>query len=204
MRPLVVMSKDSLDQALGVIGQSFDPPDEQLWIEGDPEEIDAALQRETVFTYGSNSTEIVLDTPSLQSLRWTLGLLSGLGLAAGVISLVGLLLYLQARHKERVVAAALTRRMGLGRPEEGGAWMVEIAGAMLVAFAAAVGAGLAGSLATHERLDLRPTLSPEPILVVPLALLALMAVLLVVASGGFVWLLRRQSERANVAEALRT
>ena len=57
----------------------------------------------------------VRTTPAFLSLSWTFGLLQAFGVLAGIITILGVVLYLQARQQSREVSYALARRMGLRR-----------------------------------------------------------------------------------------
>ena len=64
----------------------------------------------TVDTF-RQSPDVLLATRTYSYLRT-------IAIAAGVLVLVGLLLYLQARQRSQAIASALGRRMGLGRGAE--------------------------------------------------------------------------------------
>jgi hypothetical protein len=145
-----------------------------------------------------------LSAPALQSTLWTLGLLGALGAASGLAAVAGLLLYLQARHRSALIAAAMTRRMRLNRAAELRAWMLEVGASMGTAYllAGAIGLGVAGLM--HERLDLRPSLPPQPIMVVPLSMLLAAGVIGAVLVLLTAVRLQRDVDAADVAEVLRT
>ena len=175
----------------------------EVWARGDPGTAVAALSR-----VGS-SPELVttaageLRTPGFQAQAWTFRLLSALGVLAGTVALVGLVLYAQARQRGRVVAYALTRRMGLSRAAHRRSVLWELAG--LLGFAFLLGAGLAvvAAAAVLGRLDPMPQLPPGLRLELPEAVLAatLAGVLLAALAGAV--LVQRAADRANVAEVMR-
>ena len=133
----------------------------------------------------------------------TYAYLRTIAIAAGVLVLVGLLLYLQARQRSQAIASALGRRMGLTRAAEALSLCLEIAGILL--FAAAVGAAVAIAAARPvvEQIDPLPDRPPSPSSSSrPTALLLAAAALAVVAVAAGVltgWLARG----ADVSEALR-
>jgi putative ABC transport system permease protein len=142
-------------------------------------------------------------TPAFQAQAWTFRLLSALGVLAGTVALVGLVLYAQARQRGRVVAYALTRRMGLSRAAHRRSVLWELAG--LLGFAFLLGAGLAvvAAAAVLRRLDPMPQLPPGLRLELSEAVLAatLAGVLLAALAGAV--LVQRAADRANVAEVMR-
>ncbi|MEO8323181.1 MAG: hypothetical protein ABI571_03475, partial [Actinomycetota bacterium] len=200
----VVVTIENFHDIIAVIGSSISPPDQQLWAKGDPELIERTLLENDVTTLRTINTGIVLDTPSLQSLLWTLGVLGALGGASGLIAMLGLFLYLQARHRETVIASAITRRMGFSRAAEFTTSFVEILGAAFISLGVAAAAGIPVAALMHVRLDLRPTLPPEPLLVVPLVALVLTVVVTVVASALSAWRVQRSIDRADIAQIMRT
>jgi putative ABC transport system permease protein len=198
-----VMSRESFEAAISTVGTIATRRD-SIWATGEPDKIGAALLRESVLFAAPVTVETTLDSPTLQSLLWMLGLLSALGATAGAISIFGLLLYLQARHRASLIASALSRRMGLRRRTELASWGAEIGGALLTAFVVAVGVGLAVTSLMKGLLDPRPGLPPTPVLVSPaVSLIALGAALLLVAILA-ARRLQRSVDEADIAEVLRT
>jgi putative ABC transport system permease protein len=118
---------------------------------------------------------------------WTLSLLGGLGAAAGLVVVLGLLLYLQAKHRAAVISSALTRRMGLSRLKEFLSWAFEIAGASMISYTVAVAAALPVAELMHRRLDLRPSLVPSSVLIVPVATILLVGVTMILVSAVSAW-----------------
>jgi hypothetical protein len=134
---------------------------------------------------------------------WTFRLLSALGVLAGMVALVGLVLYAQAHQRGRVIAYALTRRMGLNRAAHRRSVLWELAG--LLGFAFLLGAGLAvvAAAAVLPHLDPMPELPPGLGLELPgLVLGATLACVLLAALAGAV-LVQRAADRAKVAEVMR-
>lgn len=200
---MAIMTRESFEAAIGSVGTLPSRRDE-LWARGEPENIRAALLRENILFASPITLDSVLESPSLQSLLWMLGLLSALGAAAGIISVFGLLLYLQARLRATLIASALTRRMGLSRRQEYGSWAAEIGGALLTAFLVAVAVGLPVAAIMRDRLDPRPALPPSPALIAPVLALAVIATALAAVAASAAKRLQRTVDRADIAEVLRT
>jgi putative ABC transport system permease protein len=200
----VVVSIENFHDILEVIGSSISPSDQELWAAGDPDSILRSLVDREFSFLATVDTSVVLDTPGLESLLWTLGVLGALGAAAGLIAMLGLFLYLQARHRDTVVASALTRRMGFSRLSEYTTSLTEILGAALIALGVAAAAGLPVAAMMHVRLDLRPTLSPEPLLVIPMMTIAMTVLATLIASAVSAWRVQRSIDRADIAQVMRT
>jgi putative ABC transport system permease protein len=201
-RPLLVVPAARLDAIARREGFSIGSRTE-IWARDDPAVAIAALRRAGVAPETVTTAAEVMRTPAFLAVSWTFRLLEALGGLAGVVALASLVLYAQARQRGRVVAYALTRRMGLSRAAHRRSVLCELAGMLL--FALALGAGLAvvAAAVVYRSLDPMPQLPPAPGLALPGALLgaALVGVLLAAAAGAF--LVQRAADRAKVAEVMR-
>jgi putative ABC transport system permease protein len=201
-RPLLVVSAARLDAIAEREGFTVGSRTE-IWARDDPSAAVAALRRAGVAPETVTTADEVMRSPAFLAVSWTFRLLEALGGLAGVVALAGLVLYAQARQRGRVVAYALTRRMGLSRAAHRRSVLWELAGMLL--FALALGAGLAVVAAgvVYRSLDPMPQLPPAPGLALPGALLGatLLGVLLAAAAGAF--LVQRAADRAKVAEVMR-
>lgn len=202
--PMLVLAEPALRDILGRVGGSVSIPTEELWVKGDEQAIEDALRRTGRPYFSTVTADAVVATSALQSMLWTLGLLAALGATAGLVSIVALLLYLQARQRSAIISTALTRRMGFARGHEYAAWLWEIAVAALGAVAVATAAGLTVAAAMNDRFDLRPTLLPPPILVVPAAAIVVTVAAALLISAGLAWRIQRMVDRADIAQVLRT
>ncbi|HET9290374.1 MAG TPA: FtsX-like permease family protein, partial [Actinomycetes bacterium] len=169
----------------------------------DPGAALAALRRAGQAPAAVTTAAGQMRTAAFVAQAWTFRLLSALGVLAGMVALVGLVLYAQARQRGRVIAYALTRRMGLSRAAHRRSVFWELAG--LLGFAFLLGAGLAvvAAAAVLPRLDPMPELPPSLGLELPGAVLAgtLGCVLLAALAGAV--LVQRAADRAKVAEVMR-
>src|SRR3546814_6894365 len=76
-----------------------------------------------------------------------------LGVAAGLLVLGGVAVYLDARRRDRILAHAFMRRMGLRRRQHRGALMVELTASVLVGCWIGLAVALATARLAHRRLD---------------------------------------------------
>jgi hypothetical protein len=174
-----------------------------LWAKGDPKAIEPALDASTIAPSYLTTSEHVRTNVSVVSAARSYRYVRLIGGAAAVLSLLALLLYLQARQRSLLIASALVRRMGFTATADAGAVALE-AGA-IVFFAAIAGAAVAVAAArpiTH-RLDSLPQYAPAPVYLVPwhTLIVAVHAATAVAAASGAIATLIAQ--RSNVSEALR-
>jgi putative ABC transport system permease protein len=205
LNPLVVVDADTLHDTVDL---PFDPLNSptastELWVRGPP---GAAIRMlsELEFPPGTTLTaDEVKDIPYISAALDTFVIVNVLGLVAAALVFVGMLLYLNARQRSQVVAYALSSRMGMRDREHRQALVLEL-GAMLL-WGYAVGAALAIVAATFTvpLLDPIPTVPPDPIRIVPLAVTAITAV----ALGALAWagasVTASRARRVDLGEVMR-
>lgn len=200
-QPLVAMTRDSARRVLASGGSGI--RSDLIWAKGDPDEVQQALLEAGQPAFDPLTVDEVLDSPTIQSLVWSLGLLGGVGALASVTAVAGLSLYLQARHTATQVAAAMTRRMGLPRRAELLSWVAEIGGAGVASFAVGAATGLVTAWLVHERLDTQPDLEPSPIFVVPVTVAVAAGVAVALVTALTARRLQRRMDRTPVGEIMR-
>ena len=204
-RGLMIVDQDTFQRIAVDYGSLEKDPFavDELWIKGDEEAVFQALNQHGLIVNHSRSAADVEDAPSLRSLTWTFGFLQALGLLSGLIAVVGLILYLQARQQAREVSYALARRMGLSKSSHRMAVGAELLA--MLASSALIGV-LTASLAARlvaDGLDPLPGLPPGTLFTLPSTVLwAIPVVMLVVALSG-AWRVQRKADRMNVAEVMR-
>jgi putative ABC transport system permease protein len=163
----------------------------------------AALRRAGTIPVSVSTAADTMRTPAFLAVSWTFRLLSALGALAGAVALAGLVLYAQARQRGRVVAYALSRRMGLSRGAHRRSVLWELAGMLVFAFLLGAALAVIASALVYRSLDPMPELPPDPGLDLPGAVLgaSLAGILLAAVAGAF--LAQRAADRANVAEVMR-
>jgi disulfide bond formation protein DsbB len=200
-QPLLAMTDESARRILTTGGSARRT--NQIWAKGDPGVIQEELLAAGQDAADPLTIDEVLDSPTIQSLVWSLGLLGGVGALAAATAVAGLSLYLQARHTAQQVAAAMTRRMGLGRRQELASWIAEIGGAGVASFVVGAATGLLTASLAHERLDTHPDLEPSPIFVLPTAIAIVAAVAVGAVTALTALRLQRRMDRTPVGEIMR-
>jgi putative ABC transport system permease protein len=199
--PTVIVDRDRLSAAgpdRAGIDRTF-----QLWARGDPNDILPALRRE-----GFDPAYVITaagqrETPGFQALSWTFGLLQTFGALAGLLSVLGAVLYLQARQQQRDVTYALARRMGLRRRDHRRSIVLELGGMLLAAYVIGTGFATAAAAIVHGKVDPLPTLPPGPLFRVPAVTLVLVAAAGAVLALAGALRVQRHADHANVGELLR-
>jgi putative ABC transport system permease protein len=204
-RPVVVADVARLTEALDDEGAVLSElgPRYELWARGDPEEVRRRIESAGRGVAVVRSVADVRDTPAFQSLAWTFGFLEALGVAAGLIALVGLVLYLQTRQRSREISYALARRMGLSPRAHRRSVAIELGGMLVTAFLVGAVLALGAALLVYRRFDPLPALPPGPVLRVPATVLAVAGATILVAAWVGSRLVQRRADRANVAEVMR-
>ncbi len=141
--------------------------------------------------------------PEILSQRWTLSYLLALGIGAGALAVAGLILYLEGRQTQRIVAAALLRRMGFTRGRQTVTSALELCTLMGMGTVIGILVGLPTAALVVARLDPIPGVPPVPRFVTPSVEVAVMVAGLAMAAALGAMALQWRAERADVAEVLR-
>lgn len=200
--PLVVVDKDPLVRELREPGGSSSSGAD-VWAKGAVDDVLRAMAEAGLAVEFAITAQAVASSPTLLALGWTLSTLRALGYSMGLLALGGLLPYLAARQRARLLSYALMRRMGLSSAIHRAAVVIEVASTLLGAVLAGTGLGVVSAVLLHEVIDLLPDVPPDPLLRFPAIdiALAMLGSLLAAVLGA--WALQRAAERMNVAEVLR-
>jgi hypothetical protein len=204
--PLLVLPADRLrraERAAGVVGDPLADATTFVWAKGDPAIVSRELARSELEPSFITTVDHFLDGAELTTAARAYGFIRLVALAAALVALAALFLYLYARSRVQRVTAAFLRRMGFGERLQ--ALSVAAEAAALVGFAALVGAGaaLAGAAPIVERVDPLPQYTPGAALVVPWPLLAASFVALVLAAAVIGGIAGALAGKGEVGEALR-
>ena len=151
----------------------------------------AAASAAGVDSYLTITADEVSDIPFIKAAIGTFLVLDVLGVVALILVLVVAIVYLQARQRSRIVATALSTRMGLRPGTMRRSLVLELSILLFGALAVGATTGLIGAAIVTPYLDPLPTIPPDPISVVPWFAVASAAVGLGVAAFAGGWLAPR-------------
>jgi putative ABC transport system permease protein len=201
-RPLLVVPAERLSAWARRSGTPL-AAEHEVWTREDPAAVVAVLRQAGTVPGAVRTAGAVMRTPAFLAVSWTFSMLQALGALAGLVALVGLVLYVQARQRGRLVAYALARRMGLSRGAHLRSVALELAAMLLFGFALGVILALVSSSLVYRRLDPMPEIPPGLHLQLPGAVLGLTLVGVAAAALAGALLVQRGADRANVAEVMR-
>jgi putative ABC transport system permease protein len=175
----------------------------EFWVKGDTQAGLNAVSTLDQDPYTVLTADEVKDIPSIAAVIDTFGVLNTLGLAAALLVIVVMLMYLQARQRSGVVSYALSRRMGLGDGSYRRSLQLELTALLVFSYLLGVILALGAAFVISGMVDPLETIPPDPLFVVPLAGIpvALVMLLAVAAVGG--WFTNRRARQTNFAEVMR-
>jgi putative ABC transport system permease protein len=203
--PLVITSAEALNAESTKLGL-FDPlgvASTYIWVKGPPRAVEQAFGTTSLQPYFIVSVDTYKKNSDFLLAKRTLSYMRLVAIAAGVLVLIGLLLYLQARQRSQAIASALARRMGLRRGTEILSLSLELGA--IVFFAATLGAAIAIAAAAPiaGHLDPLPEYPPSPVFAIPTGVILVTAGALVVLSVVAGALTSWFAGRTDMSEALR-
>jgi putative ABC transport system permease protein len=206
-RPLVVADRAVFERVV----DGLDAPnpltelgaENEIWVKGEPARAVRELESSTLRPFPILTAQEVRENPAVRSVTQTFSYLRALGLAAGLLALAGAVLYLQARHRNRVVSYALARRMRLSRRSHRLALGLELGTLLLVSFLIGTFLALLAARLVVVELDAPAPLPGGPLFRTPWLLVGAALVGLLAATAAGALLADRRARRAKVAEAIR-
>jgi len=204
-RPALLVSRADLRRLLRR-AHALDPaPQVQtlVWAKGPPAKVERALARSALAPVFLTRSDHIFENASVRAADRSYRFVRVVGIAAAGLSLLCLLLYLQARQRSQLVGAAVLRRMGLGRVADGAALALEAALVVLSAgiIGSAVAVFCAGPIVRH--VDSLPQYAPGPVLVVPWVVLGAWLAVATILTGALGAAAAALARRSDVAGALR-
>jgi putative ABC transport system permease protein len=174
-----------------------------LWARGDPGAILDRLRMAGVPVGHAVTARSVERTPAFLAVSWTFDFLAAIGAITSVVAVLGVLLYLQARQRDREVSYALASRMGLSSSAHALSVFLEVLAMLLAALVMGAVLAIAAAVLVMGKLDVLPGAPPPPAFRVPIGLIgfAVGAVVLLAAIGALA--VQRRAGRARVSEVLR-
>ena len=166
-------------------------------------EVETFLARSGQPTTRITTRADVLADADLMAQRWAFDYLGVLALSALVLSVAVLGFAMIESQRRRVIAGALTRRMGAGRSVAAAALGAEVVALVTAALLLGIGAGWMLAAAFLDRFDPLPTFPPGLSPVTPASAFGLVALVAAAGAGG-IWLAaQRAAARSDPAEVLR-
>ena len=170
---------------------------------GDSSRIKTELLRQGFGPEYVLTAQTVLHRPVLVAIMRSFAFLRALGLLSSLIVVLGLMLYLQARQRQRTLLLALAERMGLTRRAHRTALALELGVMLLIALLMGGAVGIWVSALLFKRLNPLPTVTPAPTLVVSTALVLLLFTAIVALAVAGAYLADRAARRVSLTEVLR-
>ena len=203
--PVLVVDAASLERRLGAGGNPLDRPSArtEFWIAGPTEEALASVGELEAFPLGTLTADEVKDVPFIAASIDTFSMLNILGLAAGVLVIGVLVVYLQARQRARTVSNVLSMRMGMRDGQARAALVLELAALLLAAFVLGAMTGMIAGRLIAPLLDPLQTIPPPPLFEPPIAAALWTLVGLAIVSVGGGWLVHRRAAAIDLGEVLR-
>ena len=182
--PLLVVDAAGLEERLGARDDPLRRPGArtELWIAGDADEALADLSELDAFPLATMTAEEVKDVPFIKAAIETFSMLNILGLAAALLVIGVLVVYLQARQRSRTVSNVLSMRMGMNDRQARLALMLELAAMLLTAFVLGAATGMVAGRLVSPLLDPLQTIPPAPLFDAPIAIVGWTLVGLAVVS----------------------
>jgi putative ABC transport system permease protein len=204
LQPMVIADEEALREAF----EDFDPvggmrASAELWVRGDPEQAAAALQSLPFPVFPVITAEQVQDIPEFTAVIGTFAVMDAVALAAALLVMIVMLMYLQARQRSQLVAFGLSMRMGMTHATHRRSLVLELATMLLVSLLLGVVLGTIAAWMVVPLLDPIDTIPPSPLFVVPFAPILAGAITLATLSwlGGLYT--ERRARRVDLGEVMR-
>ena len=203
--PVIVVDAASLTARVGPQGNPFLSANarSEYWIAGDPDRVVSAIGELEAFPLGTLTAEEVKDVPFIKAAIETFSMLNLLGLAAALLVVGVLIVYLQARQRARLVSNVLSVRMGMRDRQAMLALVLELGAIVLASFLLGAALGIVAGALVSPLLDPLQTIPPHPLFDAPVAVLGWTVVALLVAAAVGGWAVHRRAAATDLGEVLR-
>lgn len=204
-RLLVVVDSDRLVEAFEGQANPLSGPavSDELWVRGPPAAVRAALPSLSFLPGLVLTADEVKDIPYIAAVIDTFLVMNGLGLLAALLVFAAMVMYLQARQRSEVVSYGLSLRMGMRRWAHLIATATEVGAMLVIAYVAGAVLAITAARLTVPLLDPLETIPPDPIGVVPVITVAIVAPMLLLAAFVGGWLVERRARAADLGQVMR-
>ena len=195
--PVLVVDTDLLDEQLGASGNPLRSPraNTEYWIKGDPDQILGSLEELDAFPLAVVTAREVKDVPFIKAAIESFSMLNVLGLAAALLVIGVLVVYLQACPRARAVSNVLSLRMGMRERQAMLALVLELGLILLAAYLLGSVLGLiAGFLVASDAGPAPDDPAGAPVLRAT-SVIVFSAVGLAIVAGVGGWLVHRRERR---------
>jgi putative ABC transport system permease protein len=198
--PTMLMSRDHVSESAADLLDRGVP---QLWVRGDPAAIRSAVVAAGLPLARINVARDLYADTVFEAVTYTFDYLAALSLLTGLITTVGLLLYLESRAPAHRRGYALLRRMRLRPRAHRTALAVELTTPLIAGLigGVALAAGIVQVLA--DEFEINPVMPPGTVVAVPYTVIAVTAATVAVIALLAVGYAQRRVGRATPAEVLR-
>jgi hypothetical protein len=203
--PLVVVDRATLNRIARTrhAAEPLGTPQNYIWANGPSAEVTRALEGASVEATFISTIDDFRKAPDVVLAKRTFAYMRLIALTAGLLVLIGLVLYLQSRQRTQAIASGLAARMGLTRRAEIAALALELG--VIALFAGLVGSVVAilSAAPIVGHVDPLATDPPAPTLAAPLGAVAASAAALIVVAIAAGTLVSLAARRTDMNEALR-
>jgi hypothetical protein len=201
----IVVSTPALERALAARGLGLDDvgAEVEVWAHGRTARAVSYLEGLGVPAASIRTADTFVHAPNFRAISSSFGFMELLGVLAALVAVIGVVLYLQARQRARLIAYAMASRMGLSSGGHRAAVALELGLILLIAAAAGTILAIVAGAAMTPWIDPLPSVAPTPTFRTPGAVLLVVSIgaPLIALLGGA--LVQRRTDRSDVAEALR-
>ena len=203
-RPLMVFPTEALREAYG-LGDPFGVSNSraELWFRGPTGEIVDDVAALDITPFQVITAAQIEDIPYVAAVIQTFVVLNSLSLAAAILVVAALLMYLEARQRSQLVAYGLSARMGMRPASHAWSLTIEIASMLLGALVLGGVAALVAAYLVGPYLDPLTSVPPGPLFDPPVLLVGATVAALVAVSWLGGWLTERRARRVPFGEVMR-
>jgi len=205
LRPLVVVHTERFTEVFEPVGDPLREVDAsvELWIRGGADAAATAVAELPYLPELVLTSDEVEDIPHIAAVIEAFLVMNGLGLAAALLVVAAMLMYLQARQRSQVVSYGLSLRMGMRGASHFASVVTEVGAILLLGYVVGVGLAVVAARLVVPLVDPIAVIPPAPLTVVPVVGIAIVAPLLVAVALAGGWLTERRARRADLGQVMR-